>query len=128
MKNLFGSALLNSVSKDRNVSSGLKCPVVCHWHPYSGLNFVFVFEETQLTLLVKQNKYIHCKWNVESKSSNFLTSSDNIINEINTVYTGRSNTAMAHSSWKVFSSFRTSRTDGHDEVLFMLDEIPTCAL
>ena len=61
MKNRFGSALLNSVSKDRNVSSGLKCPVVCHWHPYSGLNFFFVFEETQLTLLVKQNKYIHCK-------------------------------------------------------------------
>ena len=32
---------------------------------------------------------------------------------------------MAHSSWKVFSSFTTSRTDDHDEVLFMLDEIPT---
>lgn len=32
---------------------------------------------------------------------------------------------MAHSSWKVFSSSRTSRTDDPDEVLFMLDEIPT---
>ena len=42
MKNLFGSALLNSVSKDRNVSSGLKRPVVCHWHPYSGLK-IFLF-------------------------------------------------------------------------------------
>ena len=32
---------------------------------------------------------------------------------------------MAHSSWKVFSSSRTSRTDDPGEVLFMLDEIPT---
>ena len=32
---------------------------------------------------------------------------------------------MAHSSWKAFNSFRTSRTDDYDEVLFMLDEIPT---
>ena len=32
---------------------------------------------------------------------------------------------MAHSSWTVFSSSRTSRTDDPDEVLFMLDEIPT---
>ena len=32
---------------------------------------------------------------------------------------------MAHSSWKAFNSFRTSRTDDHDELLFMLDEIPT---
>lgn len=44
---------------------------------------------------------------------------------MNTVYTGRSNTATAHSSWKVFSSSRTSKTDDRDEVLFMLDEIPT---
>ena len=29
---------------------------------------------------------------------------------------------MAHSSWKVFSS---SRTDDPEEVLFMLEEIPT---
>ena len=61
MKNRFGSALLNSVSKDRNVSSGLKCPVVCHRHLYSGLEFFFVFEETQLTLLIKQSKYIYCR-------------------------------------------------------------------
>ena len=32
---------------------------------------------------------------------------------------------MAHSSWKAFNSFRTSRTDDYDEVLFMLDEIPS---
>ena len=32
---------------------------------------------------------------------------------------------MAHSSWKVFSSSRTSRTDDPDKVLFMLDKIPT---
>lgn len=32
---------------------------------------------------------------------------------------------MAHSSCEVFSSSRTSRTDDPDEVLFMLDEIPT---
>ena len=42
MKNLFGSTLLNSVAKDRNVSSGLKRPVVCHWHLYSGLK-IFLF-------------------------------------------------------------------------------------
>lgn len=32
---------------------------------------------------------------------------------------------MEHSSWTVFSSSRTSRADDPDEVLFMLDEIPT---
>ena len=42
MKHLFGSALPNSVSKDRNVSSGLKRPIVCHYHPYSGLK-IFLF-------------------------------------------------------------------------------------
>ena len=33
--------------------------------------------------------------------------------------------AMAHSSWQVFSSTRASRTNDPDEVLVMLDEIPT---
>ena len=36
-----------------------------------------------------------------------------------------SKTAMAQSSWQVFSSSRTSRTNDPDEVIFMLDEIPT---
>ena len=53
MKNLFGSALLNSVSKDRNVSSGLKCPVVCHWHPYSGLNFFCCFGRNTANIIGK---------------------------------------------------------------------------
>ena len=38
MKNLFGSALLTLVSKDRNVSSGLRRPVVCLWYPYTASN------------------------------------------------------------------------------------------
>lgn len=32
---------------------------------------------------------------------------------------------MAHSLWKVFSSSKTSKTNDPDEVLFMVDEIPT---
>lgn len=41
---------------DCNVSSGLKRPIVYHQHPHSGLKFFFVFVETQLTLLIKQNQ------------------------------------------------------------------------